>query len=131
LTPVGPAAELLGKIASEHVLVTSPYLLAELLEVLRRPKIRALHGLDERGIRRIISRVFKLSAMITLPRVMPAIVPTDPKDNPIVMTVLSGRADVLCTLDRHIHEPAVVNFCSFHGVRVMKDLALLAELRAN
>jgi predicted nucleic acid-binding protein len=67
VTPGGSAAELLATIASEHVLVMSPYLLAELLEVLRRPKIRALHGLDEQGIRRIISRVYKLSAMITHP----------------------------------------------------------------
>jgi predicted nucleic acid-binding protein len=30
-------------------------------------------------------------------------VSTDPDDNPIVAAALAGRADVLCTLDRHLN----------------------------
>jgi predicted nucleic acid-binding protein len=68
LTPAGAAAELLKTIARKHVLVTSAFQLAELLEVLRRPKLCALHSRDERGIRHIVSGVYKLSAVVPLAR---------------------------------------------------------------
>ncbi len=129
LTPTGAAAELLKQIAAEHLLVTSLFQLTELLDVLRRPKIRALHGRDERGIRRVISRVLQLAVVVPLPADLPAVVPDDPKDNPIVMTAIAGKAEVLCTLDKHLHDSKVVDFCARHGVRVVKDASLLAELR--
>jgi len=55
-----------------HVSVTSTPLLVELLDVLRRDPIRALHRRDERGIRRYVARVFKWSdcvAVAATPRV--------------------------------------------------------------
>ena len=131
LTPAGAAAELLKKIAGEHLLVTSVYQLAELLDVLRRPQIRALHGRDEGGIRRVVSGVYKLAVVVPLPAELPEVVPDDPKDNPIVMTAVAGQAEILCTLDKHLHEPSVVDFCTSHGIRVLKDADLLAELRAR
>jgi predicted nucleic acid-binding protein len=104
------------------------YQLTELLDVLRRPKIRALHGRNEGGIRRVIGSIYKLSA-VPLPADLPAVVRADPKDNPIVMTAVAGKADVLCTLDKHLHQAAVVDFCAGNGVRILKDADLLAELR--
>jgi predicted nucleic acid-binding protein len=64
-----------------------------------------------------------------LPADLPPIVPADAKDNPIVMTAVVGKAAVLCTLDKHLHQPPVVDFCAKHGVRILKDADLLAELR--
>ena len=120
---------MLKRIASEHLLVTSQFQLAELLEVIRRPQFRALHGRDEQGIRRVISRVYKLAVVVPLPANIPAVVPDDPKDNPIVLTAILGQAEVLCTLDRHLHKPVVTEFCKRHGLRVLRDTELLAELR--
>ncbi|HEX5446750.1 MAG TPA: putative toxin-antitoxin system toxin component, PIN family [Pirellulales bacterium] len=77
----GLAAELLARIRSSHVLVASYPLLAELLVVLRRPKIRALHGLDERGIRRFVSSLYKIPNIVQVPKSLPRIVPRDPKDD--------------------------------------------------
>jgi uncharacterized protein len=131
LTPTGAAAELLQRIATEHLLITSLFQLAELLQVLRRPKIRAQHGLDEQGIRRVITRIYQLAIVVPLPADLPAVVPDDPKDNPIVMTAVAGKAEVLCTLDKHLHDSMVVDFCARHGVRVVKDAGLLAELRTR
>jgi uncharacterized protein len=131
LTPQGAAAELLDRLVQGHLLVTSAYQLTELLDVLRRPRIRALHRRDERGIRRAIGRVYKLSAVVLLPADLPAVVLDDPKDDPIVMTAVTGMAEVLCTRDKHLHHADVVNFCAGHGLRVLNDLDLLAELRAG
>jgi putative PIN family toxin of toxin-antitoxin system len=131
LTPQGAAGELLERLAQGHLLVTSAYQLTELLDVLRRPKIRTLHRRDERGIRRVIGRIYKLSAVVPLPADLPAVVVDDPKDDPIVMTAVTGQAEVLCTRDKHLHHTDVVSFCAGHGVRVLSDLDLLTELRAS
>ncbi len=129
LSPGGAASELLRIFAIDHVLVTSSAQLAELLNVLRRPAITALHKLDDHGIRRVITRLYKLSAVVALPTEIPQIVRADPKDNPIVMTAIVGRAEVLCTLDRHFREAEVQEYCRRQGVRILTDAETLAELR--
>jgi putative PIN family toxin of toxin-antitoxin system len=131
LTPSGAAAELLRRIAEEHLLVTSAYQLTELLDVLRRPAIRVLHGRTDRDLRRIISRIYSLASVVRLPADIPTIVQYDPEGNPIVMTAVAGRAEVLCTLDRHLRRPEVIDFCAGHGVRILTDSDLLAELRGR
>jgi putative PIN family toxin of toxin-antitoxin system len=131
ISPYGAAAELVRIVAKDHSLVTSSYVLAELLEVLRRPKIRRLHKLSDAKIRRVVSRFYKLASLVSLPSPLPVVVPLDPKDNPIVMTAVAGQAEVLCTLDHHLHEPQVVLLCANHGVRVLRDAELLVELRVE
>jgi putative PIN family toxin of toxin-antitoxin system len=131
ITPGGAAAELVRLIAQHHLLITSKFLLTELITVLRRPKIQALHGCNDRQIRRLISQAYKLSIVVPLPANLPTFVPGDAKDNPVVMTAIAGDADVLCTMDRHLLQPAVIAVCSHHGVRVLTDSQLLPMLRAN
>jgi predicted nucleic acid-binding protein len=97
--------------------------------VLRRPRIRSFHQLSDARIRHFVSRLYKLGILVQLPAALPSAVPLDPKDNPIVMTAILGKANVLCTLDRHLHDAAVTALCAGHGVRVLRDAELLAELR--
>jgi putative PIN family toxin of toxin-antitoxin system len=129
ISPRGPAAELVRLIARDHLLVTSLYVLSELYEVLRRPKIRKLHRLRDVKIRRIVSRLYSLATVVPLPTPVPVAVPHDPKDNPIVVTAVAGHAEILCTRDRHLHEPSVVTLCASQGIRVLREAELLAELR--
>lgn len=125
----GAAAELVRMIVRDHALVSSLYVLSELYDVLRRPAIRKLHRLGDAQIRRVISRFYTLATIAPLPSTFPVAVPRDRKDNPIVMTAVAGRAEVLCTLDRHLHEPEVVALCAGQGIRVLRDTQLLTELR--
>jgi putative PIN family toxin of toxin-antitoxin system len=129
LSPDGAAAELMQQIARDHSLVISRAVLGEVYDVLRRPRIRSFHRLGDLRIRRVISSLYKLGSFVPLPTTLPSVVPIDPKDDPIVMTAIVGKADVLCTLDRHLHDPAVTALCAGHGVRVLRDAELLAELR--
>jgi putative PIN family toxin of toxin-antitoxin system len=129
LNPNGAAAELLRMVAHDHSLIVSLPVLSEVYDVLRRPRIRSFHGLSDARIRRFVSRLFKLGILVQLPAALPLAVPLDPKDDPIVMTAIVGKANVLCTLDRHLHDAAVTALCAGHGVRVLRDSELLAELR--
>ena len=131
ISPHGSAAETLRTIAREHSLIASLHVLSELYDVLRRPRIRKLHKLRDRQIRRVISRFYKLVVLVPVPSAMPITVPKDPQDHPVVMTAIAGKAEVLCTLDHHLHEAEVVALCASHGIRVLRDAELLTELRAG
>ena len=101
ISPQGPAAELLSRLAAEGDLVVSLAILSELYDVLKRPQIRRLHRLSDARIRRAVSRLYKLAIVVPVPPDVPQIVPHDPKDDPIVLTAIVGQAAVLCTLDLH------------------------------
>jgi uncharacterized protein len=131
INPNGLVGELLRRIRRSHVLVTSHPLLAELLGVMRRPKIQALHGLDEHGIRRFISSLYKAATIVQLPQSLPRVIPYDPKDDAVLLTAIGAKADVLTTRDQHFLHPDVLTFVAGHGLRIIDDAQLLVELRAT
>ena len=128
MSPQGPAAELLSRIAADHRLIVSSTILSEVYDVLQRSSIRRLHRLDDSQIRKAISRLYKLGAVVSLPPNVPQIVPHDPKDDPIVMTAIVGQASFLCTLDKHLRCQEVVDYCAGHGIKVVSDVELLQLL---
>ncbi len=127
--PSGPAARVLSEIVSPHVLVVSPFLLSELTRVLGYERLRRIHGLGDEGIARYVMQI-QAQALVVDPAAesLPPTVPHDPQDDPILATALAGQADVLCTLDRHFRHPEVLKYCEAHGIRVLTDIELLAEL---
>ena len=63
------------------------------------------------------------------PRTGTPLAPTDPSDDHVLFAAITGKADILCTLDRDFSDPAVVAYCEERGIRVMSDIELLALLR--
>jgi predicted nucleic acid-binding protein len=53
----------------------------------------------------------------------------DPDDDPVIQTAAVGKADVLCTLDRHFHQPDVRGWITNQGIQVTSDVELLHMLR--
>ncbi|MFO0944613.1 MAG: putative toxin-antitoxin system toxin component, PIN family [Planctomycetota bacterium] len=133
-TPVsqgGPAREVLERLLSgSHILITSEPLIAEIADVIQRPGVRRLHGMSDARIAEFIAMLESSSDAFALPTTMPALVPDDPKDAPVVATAIVGRADVLCTRDRHLRHPDVLAVCQANGIRVLSDIELLNELRS-
>ena len=68
--------------------------------------------------------------MISLFGPVPRIVPFDSDDDAIVHTALIGRADILCTLNRHLYRRSVTDYCTSHRIRIASDLETLALLRS-
>ena len=63
----GLAAGILSEIADPaHVLVLSPFLILELARVLRYPRVRAMHGLDDAAIDAYVQAVQSMG-MIAIP----------------------------------------------------------------
>jgi len=126
----GPAAALLDKLSLPgHTLIASPFLLDELGRVLRYPRLQQLHGFTDAEIDRFVAGVAAASLLVEPePTVAVGVVANDPDDNPIVATAIVGKAQALCTLDKHLHHTAVIDFCGRYGIRVLRDVELLALL---
>jgi len=129
----GPAAEVLDRLGKPgHTLIASSYLLNEVGRVLRYPRLQRLHGLAGVEIDRFVADVAAACLLVEpASSVAEGVVASDPDDNPIVATAVIGKADVLCTLDKHLVHPGVIEYCTNHGIRVMRDTGLLRLLRAE
>jgi putative PIN family toxin of toxin-antitoxin system len=112
-----------------HVLVTAAPFLTELVRILQYPRVRALHGLDDAGIQAFLQSLQAGSAIVT-PVSPPPIQTRDPDDDLVIATAVAGQAEVICTWDQHLFEPAVQAACATRGIRVLKDSDLLLELRS-
>jgi putative PIN family toxin of toxin-antitoxin system len=100
LRPDGPSGAILRAARrGRFVMVTSPAILDELVDVLTRPKLRGQARLTFEDVAKI--RLALQQFAETVPGAYRDVeaVATDPKDNPVVATALEGEADHLVTLD--------------------------------
>ncbi|MEX0703850.1 MAG: putative toxin-antitoxin system toxin component, PIN family [Planctomycetales bacterium] len=128
--PEGPAAALLDRFgpSSPHVVVLS-FILSEVARVLRYPRLQRLHRLTDRQLQTFIDGLRKLGLIVEPEPSDISPLASDPDDDPVIATAIAGDADVLCTLDRHLHASFVTAACAARGIRVMTDVELLRELR--
>lgn len=127
----GPAAELLDELSRpEHTIVVFEFLLNELSRVLRYPRVRSLHGFSDAEIDRNVASLAASSFTVALdPLAIDKVVGPDPDDDPVVATAVVGRADVICTRDKHLFQPRVLEYCGDRGIQMLRDVDLLALLR--
>lgn len=114
-----------------HVLILSPFMLAELSRVLCYDRLRRIHGLDDEGIRRYVFDLQSAALLVDQTSGIGEVVPHDPDDDPVIAAAVSGQAEVICTLDRHLRNADVQRYCAARGIRVLTDVELMQELRAG
>jgi putative PIN family toxin of toxin-antitoxin system len=114
--------------SADHVLVLSPFLLRETERVLNYPRLQAIWPLTRLDIEQYTQALQDFAELVN-PVLGRRLVPHDREDDPVLEAALSGRASVLCTLDRHFHHREVFTTCSQHGIRVLTDVELLSFLR--
>jgi putative PIN family toxin of toxin-antitoxin system len=130
----GPARELLEIIVSwpEHRLVLSPFLLRELERVFSYLRVPKSSKLTSNEVAEYLSYLHSPEIVeMVFPGAAPRVVPSDPDDDPVVHTAVTGQANVLCTLNRHFFHPKVIEYCGDRGVLIMRDLDLLDALRTS
>lgn len=124
----GPSREVLLTILhGKHVLIISPYLLRETERALVYPRLQRLWQLTPRDILEHIDLLENISCLVH-PIVKKPIVLKDPNDDPVVYAAVSGKADVLCTLDKHFFDPGVIRFSKRRGIKILTDTQLLSVL---
>jgi putative PIN family toxin of toxin-antitoxin system len=128
--PPGPAHALfLLATHHAHVLVLSPFLIAELSRVLRYNRLRPLHGLSDGEIDQLMDDLVLIAELVDPP--VASGISTDPDDNAVIAAAQAGRAEVLCSLDRHLHAKQCRAHCAALGIDVLTDVELLARLRTT
>lgn len=129
--PTGPArAVFIELLSDEHVLILSERIIAEVARVLRYERVRKQAELTDEEIDAFVADLRELGETVNVPNEPPAVV-SDPDDNMVVATAVAGRAEVICSLDRHILHPLVEAYCATFGIRVRTDVELLLELRGS
>lgn len=109
--------------AGEFVLLTSPSILAEMSDVLLRPKIVRRVGMT-RDKAEILSRAVKRIAAIVPGAIALDAVPSDPKDNHVVACAVVGRADFIVSGDHHLKDLAL-----YKGIRILSPAQFHGLLR--
>jgi putative PIN family toxin of toxin-antitoxin system len=125
-------AALYQLIQPPHELILSSAVLDDLGDALRYPRLRARHGLSDAKIDEVVMAIQSRAEFVTLPD--SATTPTvsaDRDDDFIIATAVLSHADVLCTLDKHLHSREVIDYCRANRISVQTDTALLMLLRAQ
>lgn len=92
--PGGPArAVFIELISDPHVLVVSEQIITEVARVLRYERVRIQAKLTEEQIDAFVTELRELAEMVTVPNEPPSIV-SDPDDNLVVATAVTGQANV-------------------------------------
>lgn len=80
-------------------LVLSRAQLTEIARVLSYPKIARILQWDPDHLERFLKQIYLRSVMVSLPESLPARVPADSDDSPILSSLLVARAEYLVTGD--------------------------------
>jgi len=86
------------------------------------------HGRRDSGILELSSS--KGHFRVCFPRPCSPYVPSDPDDDPVVHAAVIGRADAVCTLNRHFYNLSVLEYCRERGVTIASDVDILRFLRS-
>jgi putative PIN family toxin of toxin-antitoxin system len=96
----GKPRELLRRgINNQFIIVTSDFILKELVTVLHRPKFKT----SEDEINRIVLALIQSSEVVSV-KAKFKVVNQDPKDDMIILTAYDGDADRIVTGDKHLLE---------------------------
>ncbi len=131
----GPAAEVVRNLTHpSHVLIVSPFLLAELRRVLGYPRLQRFHGFDQQQIDRVVAALAGLATTVEpqeqeIARVVPDDRDDDRDDDHVVAAAVAGRAEVIRTRNKHLCHEAVIAYCKARSIEVVDDIWLLKRLR--
>ncbi len=131
VSPQGLARDLLLTVLSgPHVLVLSSAILDEVERVLNYSRVQARWALPPGVIAQYVFLLQDAGVMVELPKTFPAVV-SDPDDDLVLQTAITGKADILCSRDEAFQAETVLKVCATHGIRIVDDINLMQELRGS
>ncbi len=119
----GPPHRLLEEVrAGTLTLITSPALLAELGEVIRRPKFAAILGRSRTEPEQMLSELRRLAEIVDPPP-LPAPVSRDPDDDSVIALAVASRADLIITGDADL-----LSLGAYAGIPILDSAAAISRM---
>jgi hypothetical protein len=129
--PAGPARAALEQfLQPPHVLVLSQWILDEVRRVLSYHRLQKQARLTAEQIEVFVSMLSQASDTVVLEEPVPKLT-NDADDDFVLATAVQGKADVLCSRDRHLRHADVSAYCEMHSLRVLTDTEFLTQMRAE
>ena len=123
IVPHGKPAQILARWEEGAFdLLVSTLLLAEIREVLRYPRIRKRHGLDDTEIDARIGILQTFAFVIVRDRHI-RVVEDDPDDDMLIECAIAGSAEFIVTGDQHL-----LSIGSYSGIQIITPAIFLAYL---
>jgi putative PIN family toxin of toxin-antitoxin system len=99
--PAGTVGPVLGALRdARYVILYSEPLLAELVDVLRRPRIRDKYGIYDEDVETVLALILLRGELVIPDEAITAC--RDPKDDALLEVAVAGRADVIVTGDEDL-----------------------------
>ena len=113
IAPRGRYAALLTFIVEHGELVSSEAILAEVRDVVLRPRIAKKYGLDESTVDEQLQDIRTFTTVLATTPTLDA-VPTDPDDNKIVACAVEAQAHFIISYDPHLTQ-----LREYEGIRIL------------
>ena len=128
MRPLGPARAVLNLLDPPHVLVLSERILDEVRRVLIYDRLQKQAPLTPEQIEKFVTALAQQADLVLLQEPIPQASP-DPDDDVVLATAVQGKSGVVCTRDHHLLNENVKSYAALHGIRILTDLEVIAELR--
>ena len=119
---------LLAFLASEHTLILSNQMLAEVASVLRYPRLMAVHGENEEATYNFTVWLRQVAEIVELDPLTHTPI-RDRNDIFVLQSAVTGEADVVCSGDKDFFNPPASIFLASCGIEVLTDAQLMGRLR--
>jgi len=116
---VGPV--LLRLRRADYILLYTQALLAELVDVLNRPRLRRKYRLSDNDIKTVLALIMLRGELVTPQQSIT--ICRDPKDNKFLEAAVAGRADVIVSGDEDL-----LTLHPFAGIPILQPAAFLQML---
>lgn len=103
-------------------LILSDPILDEFQDVLGRDEVRSRFAYTEQQVRQAVEGL-RASAKLVSPSAKVSVVKEDPKDNVILSTALSGKADYIVSGDKHL-----LDLGKYRGIRIVNPRGFVQVL---
>jgi putative PIN family toxin of toxin-antitoxin system len=110
------------------MLVTSPPIIAEIIEVLESPRITKKYSIGQEDIERLVDLLKTDTILVPGRAAMKGAVPRDPRDEMFLACAIEASADCIVSGDRHL-----LDLRTYRGIPILtvKEFAENLETQAQ
>jgi putative PIN family toxin of toxin-antitoxin system len=88
----------------KYLLITSPVLIAEIVNTLSYERIRRKYLITDEDVRQLISLLEEDTLIVPGQIEISEVIPNDPDDEQVLICAIEGRADLIVSGDHHLLE---------------------------